>query len=163
MVKLPDDDPEIFETYIQWLYTGTVFSKVKGKFGSSNYVHLAKLYTLGEKLVDAVFQNQVVDAIVAGVREADTIVGTPVYPGQIEINMIYHNTPPGNPARRLMVDIWQRWGCKAWVVEETNNVSPEFLVDLMRALFPEGCSLIQPGRRIEGLENGCPDTYYKKL
>jgi hypothetical protein len=60
-VKLPEDDPRVFKTYANWLYTGTL--------QSLEYLELAKLYLLGEKLIDSTFQDIIINAIVACSRK----------------------------------------------------------------------------------------------
>ena len=38
VIKLPEDDSDIFHNYVQWLYTGTIFSKAKDSSSSDNEV-----------------------------------------------------------------------------------------------------------------------------
>ena len=147
IVKLPDVEPHLFEAYIQWQYRGKI------NFGESpasyNFVTLAKLYGFGERLVDGVFQDRVLDTIVAGVRDAERPA-----PGSVCVNTIYRNTPEGSPARRLMVDIYVN---SKFTLEEPEY---EFLKDLTRALMDKR---VLPKARddYDALRTGSPCVYHK--
>ncbi|CAK1360059.1 unnamed protein product [Cercospora beticola] len=61
-IALPDDDPEVFAVYAGWLFTGKIASKDEkplDEFTRADVEHehplQAKLYVLGEKLIDDKF------------------------------------------------------------------------------------------------------------
>lgn len=80
VVKLPEDDPEVFDRYVRWLYSGKVHSIFAEDLWSkvdkdasvevvfSNYIRLeflllAKEIVLSDKLLDERYHNSVIDAI----------------------------------------------------------------------------------------------------
>ena len=60
VVSLPEDEPEIFKLYLQWLYNDTIPCEEKGPDHADHveeYLRLSKAYVLGDKLQDGDFQN----------------------------------------------------------------------------------------------------------
>ena len=145
IIKLPEDDPVIFETYVQWLYTGTIFCKTREEY--HNYNLLADLYIQGEKLIDTFFQDAVVNAIVAATRSYD-VDGSRSWPGERTVNIIYENTTEGSPARKLMLDIWHDQADSSWRCESTKTLTQEFLADLTFALIKKCENGALHGRRL---------------
>jgi hypothetical protein len=74
LIKLPEDEPKVFEIYLNIVYTqlvptatnvsATNVSTTKGDI-SDEYLSLTKVYVLGEKLQDKGVQNVAVDAILS--------------------------------------------------------------------------------------------------
>ncbi|KAF2122111.1 hypothetical protein BDV96DRAFT_137297 [Lophiotrema nucula] len=135
-ITLPDEEPAVFRSYVQWLYFRALPPRV------TEWVELANLYVLGEKLVDSAFQRAVLDAII---QRAHTRSAVPSYPF---IKTVYGGTGAGSPVRKLVADFWV-WGAKAeWdgfekLVERTHV---EFVNDLVKGLMevrakPENQSL----------------------
>ena len=59
-IPLPDDEPEIFNLYVQWKYQGRVLSRdatVAPERDSDELRLLAKAYIFGEKIQDSTFQR----------------------------------------------------------------------------------------------------------
>lgn len=130
-MKLPDDDPDVFELYVLWLYTGTICSKgiiSPGKGLAFEYESIAKLYTLGEKLQDKTVQNAVMNCF------REVAKDTNKYPSSNAINTIYSGIMQGSPARQLMVDmyVWNA-GPNLGIPESLPNT--DFLLDVTRALI----------------------------
>lgn len=136
-IHLPDDDSAAFYTYVQWFYTGTIFSKAEGPHGYSNYPFLGKLYVLGDKILDHNFQDTVTNAFVAATRQPGE-GGTIRLPAADVASQIYQGTPKKSPACRLMVDIFVTHGAAVWLerfVDNTSVLDAEFLLDLSMALL----------------------------
>ena len=132
-IGLSDEEPGNFESYVKWLYSRkvTVTSPLVDR-----HIQLARLYILGEKLVDDTFQNAVLIAMIDHAVERDSL------PPNEAINIIYSGTSSvSSPARRLMVDMFA-YGCEEeWIkpgslIEDT---SVEFVDDLVRG-FVRCCS-----------------------
>lgn len=89
---------------------------------------LARLYVLGERLLDTPFRNALVIEIIrlAILRDED---GDGDFPGTIPANIIYAGTPEHSPARRLFVDMIVRYGGAHWHIRAINQ---EFLFDFMQ-------------------------------
>lgn len=97
-IKLPEDDPEVFSVYQQWLYDGLVHTSSGTIFPTKTddeYEALVKAYILGEKLMDPDFKDAITDAIVDKfrcLRRFDTGLTT----------LVFNETPSGSPLRRLL-------------------------------------------------------------
>jgi len=116
MVSLPEDDATTFRSYVQWLYTRRIVY-----YEEWYYMAFAKMYTLGEKLLDRDFQDRVLDAIVAEVRELKQNASGHVVremPVKSAVDVIYQGTPAGSPGRRLMVGLHLRHGNKGFLDRE---------------------------------------------
>lgn len=157
-IRLPEDDATTFKTYAEWLYTGTVGVNIAAT--SETYVELAKLYVLGEKLIDAPFQDEVINAIVASSRKADHN-GIRHPPSLLSISIIYRDTPPDSPARRLMADFYAFHGKPTWIAEDPVFYDKEFLIDLSKALLNCKLNVHDAQKAKNGLDLGIPCAYHK--
>ncbi|KAF2704179.1 hypothetical protein K504DRAFT_159633 [Pleomassaria siparia CBS 279.74] len=63
VVKLPEDNPEAVELYIQSLYTGNISQTEEISSSSHFYVTLGDAYVLADKFMDVYARNVVVEAI----------------------------------------------------------------------------------------------------
>lgn len=139
-VHLRDLDSEIFNIYVQWLYSDRLAAKIKmvgsGVVKENAYDPLVKLYALGERLNDAKFQDTIISAIIRLSREVNDR-NVSWYPSETAVNTIYENTTRKSPAKRLMVDFYVRYGYDDWFDSsyETNRPHHEFLFDLSRKLL----------------------------
>lgn len=100
LIKLLEDDPEIFATYINLVYTnniatGPVERPMDVTRISAEHAFLAKLYVLSEKLCDSVAKNTVISAFFA-VGLEQTSAGDTYSPGRDSIKLIYAGTPRGS-------------------------------------------------------------------
>jgi len=95
-IDLKEEDPDSFAGYVQWLYSHNIDT-------TYNTTKWAGLYVLGEKLMDATFQDQVLETMAQGCEAKVS------YPTGKAINIIYDGTPEGSPARRLLID-FHVWG-----------------------------------------------------
>lgn len=77
------------------------------------YSPLSRLHVLEEKLLDVVFQDGVLDAIICLTRQR--IEGINYFPGNNDINIIDRGTSRWSPARRLLVDIFTLEADKRWM------------------------------------------------
>jgi hypothetical protein len=133
IVDLTDEDPNIFEIYLHWLYFKTL-STIHNRppIADIEYIELAQCYVLGEKLLDMKFKNAVIDALIE-VLENDPEDNC-FLPDYDIINTIYEGTTEGSPARTLLVDMWQGRAtpsCKAALDE----CPPEFTMDLAKVFL----------------------------
>jgi len=132
-IDLSDEEPEDFESYVNWLYSRKV-AVTRPLVG--RHIQLARLYVLGERLVDETFQNAVLSAMIYHAVERDS------FPPEAAINIIYSGTgSASSPARRLMVDMFvyacdEDWIITGSLIEET---SVEFVDDLVRG-FIRSCT-----------------------
>lgn len=108
-ISLPEDDPKAFEVYAQWLYTGKIFSRPfsdsrAAAFDSQNFGLLTALYVLGDRLMDSVFQDRIMDAIVAM-----NVQTTMFMPAQRLVDFICGRIPAHAAMRRWLVQWYARW------------------------------------------------------
>lgn len=135
-VTLKEDDPAIFEIYLQWLYTGKILVSTQNR-GGPEYLAwdmLAKAYFLGDRFRDGNFVDAIMDTIIA---ESNTVVNQcKYYPIGHVTAMVYENTVENSPLRRLIIDQHVHHGAADWISESANyDMNKEFLVDLVKALF----------------------------
>ncbi|KAK5120538.1 hypothetical protein LTR85_006194 [Meristemomyces frigidus] len=157
-VVLPDDQSH-------WLYTKTIAS-ISAE-DSSQSALLAKLYVLGEELLDSNFQDCIIDAFICALRE---VRAKPAKTSTFRyclrkqtVNLIYDGTPQKSPARQLMVDVYTREATGEAMKDENNNVQvhPEFLLDLASALLDKLHSAGGDVADHTGLDDGRPCSYHK--
>jgi len=139
LIKLPEDDPKIFATYINHVYTSTIATRATdeprlGTIICDELVCLCKLYVLGEKLCDPAAKNATIEAILTASTEKDG-KGQWYYPLRSSIKIIYDGTPAGSPGRRLMADLWTNFSIKTdYFAESAQSLPKEFWFDLALAL-----------------------------
>ncbi len=143
-VDFPEVRPDIFEIYIKWLYRGRVFTPSKASKKSDGqadpserFAVCAELYGLGESLLDREFQDCVIDTIISLRREEFEDEDGNMQrwsPEASTVARFYDLTPPGSPARRLVVELWVIKGEASWVdelnLDDRNQV--EFLKDITK-------------------------------
>ena len=160
-VKLPEEEVEMVTTYLQWLYSDTVASKVQDQDKPSAYIYLSKLYVLGERLVDSEFQSRIIDAIMVNVREP--VDGIHYNPIGKAINIVYENTPKSSPARQLMVETWFCHGKPHWLKESKAELNYEFVEDILTAFLGARKRPARGGERSSALyDDSVPHAYYKQ-
>lgn len=113
MVDMVDYDRELIETYVRWLYDRKLHMSVKVTQSSGEYNLLANLYDMGEKLLDAYFQNTIVSSMITLIRQKR--VGCHRYPGNQPTHAIYAGTVTASPARRLLIHSFAKLATKSWV------------------------------------------------
>ena len=106
-IPLPDEEPSVFEVYQNWLYERKIYSVD----WTESYRTLVKSYIFGDKLVDYQYKNAVIHAIIQKLRDTSLFdLGL--------TNLIYDNTPPESPLRRLLRDIYAWLGNSSWCDDE---------------------------------------------
>lgn len=158
-VKLPEQTPPAFSKYVQWLYTGKIFSKDDKHNFVRSYVFLAKLYVLGEALLDTVFRDRIIDVIVTCARESIS-GGNGKWPTRKTVDTIYNGTPNGSPARHLMVSMHVLKGTESWVDEDAESCDHEFAVELARALLKDRKPTVDSDKKYKEILQGVPCSYH---
>lgn len=100
-LDLPDVDPVILRAYLHFLSEEEV-----PDLGSWD---LIDLYVYGEQISDERLKNSVLDTILEHVETTHT-AGRAEMPCPDEIEYVYENTSVGSAGRKLMVDIYHRFG-----------------------------------------------------
>lgn len=131
-IALKEEDPEVFEVYLYWLYFETlpVRNDSPGSEGNAEYAQLAKAYVLGELLQDVNFKDAVLDAILIKTNSKASD-GQTWFPFGPAFRYIYEGTPESSAARRLLVDLYTYHGHGDWLKGWADKDLPkEFLHDL---------------------------------
>lgn len=128
-VPLPEDEPDIFSVYQQWLYGGRIHTRPSSALSKTDdeYRKLVKAYILGEKLVGGNFKDSIVDAIVEKLRlthKFDTGL----------TDLVFDNTLPTSPLRRLWLDAYYNFGSPEWLNASLvgDSINAEFMVEFSR-------------------------------
>lgn len=159
IIKLPEEVPEVFKKYIQWLYSNQIH--VKSEKSLLGYPQLAKLYVLGERFMDHKFKDCVIDAMVTGCRTKEETLGRKRhFPDDDSITAIYEGTPVASPARRLMVDLHVTHGHAGWISKSRDKVNHEFALDLATALLEKRCLNDKERKDHADIETGIPCSYH---
>ncbi|KAG9202235.1 hypothetical protein G6514_004673 [Epicoccum nigrum] len=133
-VVLPDDEPEVFRLYLQFLYTGQVALNSVARGGA--YVVLSKLYVLAEKLIDETAKTALLAALSKRDGKHDS-QGVLHCPGFESINIIYNGTPDDSAARECVVDLYTKSAVKSLVLDlfsSTQRLPHDFLSDLIKSV-----------------------------
>jgi len=127
------DDPTL-TSYLHWLYTDCILDRD----ASNHYRELFALYLLGDYLQDAVFCENVVEALV--VRDLEDGFVWP--PQQADVDFVWARTLPTSPLRRVIKEIWLAMPISMSVQSFREAAEPypmDLVLDLF-ALFVQGCS-----------------------
>ena len=115
--SLPEDDPEAFSIFLEWLYSGSILPP--GKDDNSKLVlnDQIKLYCFAEKYCLAQLMDYTISASIAFLNERKGL------PTCDHIEMAYNHTASGSPLRRFMVLSMQYVivnmdGSKNWKTED---------------------------------------------
>jgi hypothetical protein len=90
-VQLEDDEPKIFQVYLNWLYCRE-FPYDDEEKSTLVYGRLLKGYVLADKLQDGDFADAVLDEIIKTSQRVWALDGRPHLPGASFINYLYSNT-----------------------------------------------------------------------
>lgn len=116
-ISLPDTRPEVFSIYQQWLYTRGFHTKSAVKEAAlvpphpphcnDEWTKLIDTYLLGHKLVDADFQDRVIDGMLGWLDETtnSTYDLFTVVDDIAQIYAVLEDLPEDSPLVRLMADI----------------------------------------------------------
>lgn len=126
-VKLPKDDPATFGIYVNLLYTKQI--PTKPTFANSRrvmleYIHLARLYVLCEKLQDIEGKNSTIHAMLSTSRDNISVLRPNA------IKTIYEGTPESSPARKMLLDMYVEYGNNMSLHGGRGNYPKQFLFDL---------------------------------
>ncbi|EME77546.1 uncharacterized protein MYCFIDRAFT_179060 [Pseudocercospora fijiensis CIRAD86] len=121
--KLPDQHPDGFSLFVEWLYTGhtTIVEQTDHRFALQEWMSLAHAYVLGEALIQDEFQEDILQHMKA--KASKEREGKPYLSETILelITIIYEGTTSSSPGRRFLVDLfrgkWDGQRDKRWAVD----------------------------------------------
>ncbi|KAJ4338018.1 hypothetical protein N0V95_008191, partial [Ascochyta clinopodiicola] len=143
VIKLPEDSPEVFATYLDCAYTNQVPSELLDrpstasinwheavKLSHVDITNLILLYTTADKLLDP-FTKDAVIRVFFKVIHYEGADGQKTGPNHPHISLAYENTPEHSPIRRLIVDraLVYRFGAAALLTVSvgTGSAQQEFV------------------------------------
>lgn len=160
-VCLPEHDPEIVELYVQYLYTGTVFSATNSeKINNAQWVDWDQswdktfsLYFLADYVGDETLTNATIDVLI---DKAQTSQRYPI--GYAE--MVYSRSAPGSRIRKLLVDFHVHLGLCLELKDkdcDEKNAPVEFLKDVIMEMKKTLAKCAEPlnGRMKWFSDEGC--------
>ncbi|KAL1642370.1 hypothetical protein SLS58_005444 [Diplodia intermedia] len=130
-VELPEDTPECFDVYVQWLYSDQLFLKHEDEendYEKIDWDLFLGVYLLGDKLLDRKFKEACVDI---AFQSIDHEIAAD------HAKTLYNALPPSDPYRRLYVRFWAYWAKPYWFDPEDNadatDAPLEFFRDVAKA------------------------------
>ena len=148
-IDLSEQNPVPFERYVQWLYSN-ILSPYKSE--NQDLEQLARMYVIGETVMDTTFQEVVIKMIIHLYSAPQRTMSLSM------LRIIYEGTTPGSPVRELMADI-----CAFQLEPEFKRVTnldaakdAEFMKDLIVALLKHRK---MPASHISGPWVEDPDRY----
>ncbi|KAF2130050.1 hypothetical protein P153DRAFT_431113 [Dothidotthia symphoricarpi CBS 119687] len=145
VVKLPQDEPEIFALYLNHVYTGRLPSISKteeelsalaiGEFRTittAEYDEMVGLFILADKFQDVASKN----AAITSIFEISLHIrsdGKFKIPSPAQVRIMYRHTSEGANIRRLVVDLWSSMSPEH-IFEYASRLPQDFLRDLAVAL-----------------------------
>lgn len=161
-IPLPEQDPKIFSTYLQWLYTGELVAvdketpspederKERLSFCNASLSVLISLYLMADMLLDTRMQNAVSDDLLASTK------ATKFAPRLGHVNRIYETTRQGCVLRRLAVDLFATCVAQSRFVTHGQQYPTQFLSDLVVRLM----AMREAGRRVTDPYNAAKCFYH---
>lgn len=126
-VALPDQEPNLFKVYLEWLYTKAFTTDNDDSRTPPNVLlRLSKLYILGQYLLDFSFRNSVVDRVYEEHRH--------LLPELEEIEDVWRATPEGTSMRRIIAAMWAMSVREKDIAHFVNSLQPDIFTDLVRQL-----------------------------
>lgn len=136
-IALETDDPEIFEVFRQFLYSGNIFSIKDGDLAESTggskkqddqeWLRLGQCWILGDKLISTSFKDAVTDALIIKMRDSN------YHPTQL-YRAIYRESAGPCGMRKLMADIAAyEWDQETLSKCDRSSDLAEFFYDVMLA------------------------------
>lgn len=123
IVRLPEEEPEDFETFLLWLYTQSL-EHVESPDVNQHYEALFKQYFLADRLQMRSLRNAVVEAVIELEHASDFVPSTDL------VNATFERTAPTSPLRRLVVDMHVADVRDSFIEEHEAEFCREFLLGL---------------------------------
>lgn len=118
--------PSLFVSSLRVIYTGSF--NPPDATNEPSFTQLIHTYTLADELGDLRTASFTIDYIIAYSERTDSV---PLVP---DIELVYQNTPPGSPLRKLMVDscLYEMDFKKFGLDKVANAALTDFLVDVVK-------------------------------
>ncbi|KAF2660742.1 hypothetical protein K491DRAFT_674661 [Lophiostoma macrostomum CBS 122681] len=148
VVKLPEDDVDTFDLYVNLLYFGSIHIPEAGataqreetlteklvRVSHQEYMALSKLYVLCDKLQDIQGVRLVTHAFVEATQKAKA-PGKICFPDLWVVDYVYNNTPHGSPLRSFLMDSYAVFATNDWLRGTRSWISKDFLYDVTMSML----------------------------
>lgn len=137
VIKLPDDNLATMTDYLTFTYSGDLPTSTSIKSGPaqaptvSDWISLAKLYVLGERMLDKCMRNAIASELVR-ISTLPNENGVETFMPVNASNILFNGTPEWHPIRQMIVDKYVAGGGKHWLLTGTENLA---LLEVARALL----------------------------
>lgn len=134
-IKLPTDRPACFDIWIQWIYSGHIYSKrgdeMTATIQNEEFNLLCGAYILGDMLQDDDFKDAVLDVLI------DTTLSTePVRLPTTQARYVWENTPPQSSLRKLLIDmVVYMAGAEGFREQFRMGYNEDFYCDALEAMI----------------------------
>ena len=107
VIRLPEQDPDVFELYVFWTYTGQIDMNIlpepeptaSGRYIAPSYLHLGKVWAMGNYFGDIELRDRIINIIIIRANEVTRAISVDT------LQKTWSKTPPGSTIRRLYVAI----------------------------------------------------------
>ncbi|KAK0654592.1 hypothetical protein DIS24_g5050 [Lasiodiplodia hormozganensis] len=132
-IELPEDEPECFDKYVQWLYFNELFvEERKNDCEALRWGDWLDAYLLGDKLLDQKFKDACFDIVYNQYENGGTLSPSD------QAKLLYENLPESDPYLRLYVYVSAYWTTlddfDPEVSADAANAPMEFFRDVAKAL-----------------------------
>ena len=134
VIKLPEDHLATMTDYLTFTYSSDLPTSklIKGAPAQvSGWISLAKLYVLGERLLDRCIRNAIVRELLR-ISELPDKNGLTSFMPVAASNILFNGTPEWHPIRQMVVDKYVARGGEHWLLAGTENLA---LLEVARALL----------------------------
>lgn len=137
-ITLPEDDPDIFDLFVQWLYTKNYeIQGSDGRLDQTFYTEAVQLYCLADKYDVSTLRSHIHQAFDGKMMQR----ASP--PTREDAAALYDGTNPGAPLRSYLLGWWMYRTKLDYFLEEEVQTwlsdQPEITLDLFRVT----CSLLK--------------------
>lgn len=137
LVEMPEDDPDIFEVFSQFLYSGGKIYTIQdgdqkrganGTTRDNEWNRLRDCWILGEKMLSSSFKDATTDALI------EKIITTKRRPVAIH-HGVYDNSAGARGMKKLLVDVaaW-KWTTEAMASQTEVSKYPHFFFEVAVAM-----------------------------
>jgi hypothetical protein len=129
VIDLADEDPDIFKVYATFLYKQKFANKlfVKDRPKTADWTTLTKSYVLGEKLLDAEFEDFITEMVAQAKWCDEDLLETA---GASNIHTMYEGTPLASKGRMLFAELVADYASPQRFAENKHSYPTEFVFDV---------------------------------
>ena len=130
-MTLPEDDPEMMEELIEWIYSHKYNPSKKTPTDDVCYGGFLNLFFFADKYDIRGLKGIVIDELVSALKTNSPLLS------QTQVRQIYKDTGLHSGLRKLAIDSWKTCVKVGWYAEERNRdffvENPEITRDLLAA------------------------------